>query len=435
MDTTTLTLYGDYACAETDEVDELKNSTAVAETNRLTLPKIARPAHGYAKNKRFDLKQMTLLLATSGAAHFPIWMEAHAGNAADKTTLEAAATRMQNFCKALESTPSFLYVGDSAMYANCVKYGQNLLWLSRVPDNIKVAKTLLTKQTIDWIELDKGYKYIVVNQIYQGIAQRWALIYSKEAYDKEVVTLEKKIEKEASETNKLLWHLGNQLFGCLQDLDKEILQINKKLHYHKISYTAATIPTYLRKGRPKKDNKPDKIEYKAHTVLLRDEEKIEHATLSKGRFILATNQLDEIALKDSEILSTYKEQSGTESGFKFIKDNSFEVDSIFLKKPGRISALMVVMTLCLMVYSFAQYDLRKQLEATNTTILSQSGYATKKPTMKWIYKLFHGVHLLKIKIGEQYHEIVLNMNDILKKIVQHFGPMACRIYDIEYENI
>ncbi|WP_184891080.1 hypothetical protein [Candidatus Cardinium hertigii] len=55
--------------------------------------------------------------------------------------------------------------------------------------------------------------------------------------------------------------------------------------------------------------------------------------------------------------------------------------------------------------------------------------------MKWIYKLFHGVHLLKIKIGEQYHEIVLNMNDILKKIVQHFGPMACRIYDIEYENI
>ena len=32
------------------------------------------------------------------------------------------------------------------------------------------------------------------------------------------------------------------------------------------------------------------------------------------------------------LLSTYKEQSGTEKGFKFIKDNSFEIDSVFLKE-------------------------------------------------------------------------------------------------------
>ncbi|ROT47857.1 hypothetical protein EDM02_00060 [Candidatus Cardinium hertigii] len=150
--------------------------------------------------------------------------------------------------------------------------------------------------------------------------------------------------------NYYLWHLGNQLFGCLKDLDKEILQINKKLHYHKISYTAATIPTYLRKGRPKKDDKPDKVTYKAHTVLLRDEEKIEYATLSKGLFILATNQLDGITLIIKNNLVLNQDLS------LFIKDNSFEVDSILLKKPGRISVLMVVMTLCLMVYSFAQYD-------------------------------------------------------------------------------
>ena len=72
------------------------------------------------------------------------------------------------------------------------------------------------------------------------------------------------------------------------------------------------------------------------------------------------------------MLSEYKEQSSTESGFKFIKDNSFEVNSIFVKKPERISALIIVMTLCLMVYSFAQYTLRNTLVANDETIQSQT---------------------------------------------------------------
>jgi len=39
----------------------------------------------------------------------------------------------------------------------------------------------------------------------------------------------------------------------------------------------------------------------------------------------------------------------------------FQVDSIFLQKPSRIEALMMVMTLCLMVYSIAQHQLRKAI--------------------------------------------------------------------------
>ncbi|WP_243553087.1 IS1634 family transposase, partial [Candidatus Cardinium sp. cBcalN2] len=132
---------------------------------------------------------------------------------------------------------------------------------------------------------------------------------------------------------------------------------------------------------------------------------------------------------DQELLSTYKEQSGTESGFKFIKDNTFEVDSIFLKKPERISALMMLMTLCLMVYSFAQYFLRKQLVSSNETVLSQSGYATNRPSMQWVYRLFHGIHVIKLQVDHAYHEIVLNMNEVLIKIVRYFGPVACAIYD------
>ena len=63
--------------------------------------------------------------------------------------------------------------------------------------------------------------------------------------------------------------------------------------------------------------------------------------------------MDETILSNEEILSEYKGQSGTERGFKFIKDDTFQVDSVFLKTPERIDALMMVMTLCLMVYGVA----------------------------------------------------------------------------------
>ena len=34
---------------------------------------------------------------------------------------------MQSFCKELDNGPSMMFVGDSVMYANCVKKGSNLL--------------------------------------------------------------------------------------------------------------------------------------------------------------------------------------------------------------------------------------------------------------------------------------------------------------------
>ena len=44
---------------------------------------------------------------------------------------------------------------------------------------------------------------------------------------------------------------------------------------------------------------------------------------------------------------------------------------MFLKRPERIEALIMVMTLCLMVYSFAQYFLRDALAKSNETLPNQ----------------------------------------------------------------
>ena len=52
---------------------------------------------------------------------------------------------------------------------------------------------------------------------------------------------------------------------------------------------------------------------------------------------------------DESMLLDYKEQSGVESGFKFIKNDAIGLDDVYLKKPERIAALMAIMMLCLFV--------------------------------------------------------------------------------------
>ena len=73
---------------------------------------------------------MVINLATTGASSFPIWMEAHSGNIADKTILIQATKRMKKFCESLKEAPDFLYIGDSAFYENAVKLRHDVVFLS-----------------------------------------------------------------------------------------------------------------------------------------------------------------------------------------------------------------------------------------------------------------------------------------------------------------
>ena len=444
IDTTSISLYGKYDIdgikeSEVIELDKSNKSktdeNTVVDNNikverNIGLKGNATPEYGNAKNKRFDLKQMTLLMATNGSNGIPLWMEPHSGNASDQKTLEEAAQRMQSFCKELENAPSMMFVGDSAMYANCVKKGSNLLWISRVPEKINLAKSLLNKENINWIELGNGYKMYVELVEYRDVKQRWALIYSQQAYDKELETLNKNITKEFNELNILLKHLKHTEYGCIKDANKEVDKINKGLKYHTINSTVNIVYKFDGKGRPNKDQTPIGQAYKITSTIEQNIKEIEIIKSHKGKFIIATNQLDVTVLPDNMLLSTYKEQSGTEKGFKFIKDNSFEIDSVFLKKPERIDGLLMIMMLCLMVYSYAQFFLYKELDKNNETILSQVYKPTNRPSMKWIYKLLDGVVIVNIVINNELRHVILNLSDTLRKVIRCFGDNACKIYGI-----
>lgn len=73
------------------------------------------------------------------------------------------------------------------------------------------------------------------------------------------------------------------------------------------------------------------------------------------------------------------------------------VDSVFLKSPKRIEALLMVMTLCLFVYNFSQFRLRSKLKALDESFPNQLGKKVQNPTAKWIYQLMDGVGMVQMR--------------------------------------
>ncbi|MBS4169913.1 hypothetical protein NEOC95_000632 [Neochlamydia sp. AcF95] len=66
-----------------------------------------------------------------------------------------------------------------------------------------------------------------------------------------------------------------------------------------------------------------------------------------------------------------KAQQSVVRGFRFLKSPYFLVSSFFLKKPEIIETLLMVMILCLLVYSALKYKIREKLRESGENFLNQ----------------------------------------------------------------
>jgi transposase len=142
-------------------------------------------------------------------------------------------------------------------------------------------------------------------------------------------------------------------------------------------------------------------------------------------FILATNELDATLLPPPELLQGYKGQSHAERGFRFLKDPQFLASSLYLKKPERIMALLMVMTVCLLVYAALEYRIRKALKDHGATFPDQKGQPTQNPTARWVFHSFVGIHVLLIP---QQWPIVINLAEEHRNLLQLLGTRYAWFY-------
>ena len=395
---------------------------------------VIKLTYGHSKDHRPDLKQAIMSLVVSGKGSIPIWMEPQDGNSSDKKTFHETIKKVRAFQKELQGCPEFKWVADSALYdkEKLLKHS-DFLWISRVPETINEARKLVEKpdQEIIWVDREKGYKTALFYSNYGDVKQRWMLVYSEQSYQREKKTFTKKLDKQEAVLKKLLWHLGNETFSCETDATKEANKIIKKFPYHSVELKIIPVTKHEKSGRPKKGMTGEVIGYQVQSEIANNALAIEIFLNRKGRFILATNDLNETLFSDEDLLKEYKDQQSVERGFRFLKDPWFMVDSVFLKSPHRIEALMMVMTLCLMIYNISQHRLRATLKEKNETLPNQLNKPIQNPTMRWIFQIMEGVGMIRFYENNRHNpikEMLTNLSELRRKIITLFGGSAIKIY-------
>jgi transposase len=363
-------------------------------------------------------------------------MEPLNGNSSDKKSFHETVKKVRAFQKQIDLDRNFKWVADSALYtADKLLANKDYLWLTRVPETVREARELVSKADgeIFWQEGENGYKHAAYVSHHGGMTQRWLLVYSEQAHAREKNTLEKSLEKKEGALKKVIWHLGNKVFGCQKDAENEIGKLKAAYPLYHVSGEVLPILKYAGKGKPSAGETPVVKGYKVDLVLERNEFAVEVLLNRKGRFILATNDLDETGYPNERMLREYKEQQHVEGGFRFLKDPWFMVDSIFLKLPSRIEALMMVMTLCLLVYNVAQYRLRLKLKEEKETLPNQLDKEVQNPTLRWIFQIMEGIGIVRFYeegVSAPIRELVTNLTNLRKKIIQLFGETACQMYGL-----
>jgi transposase len=140
--------------------------------------------------------------------------------------------------------------------------------------------------------------------------------------------------------------------------------------------------------------------------------------------VLATNELETNLLTDSMVLLEYKGQEKVESGFKFLKAPMFLAGTMFLIE--RIMALLMVMTVCLLVYVAREYRIRRTLEQHKVSVPDQKGKPTSSPTTRWVFAVMTDVHLLSISGLKQV--LTLNLRSEIRVLLELLGAGYSGVY-------
>lgn len=377
-------------------------------------------------NGRKDLTQLVQLLITTDQG-IPFWSKTYSGNANDREIFQQSVQFVNEYFKDCGFTDEVCVVSDSALYSKKFLLNKNITgsWMARVPESIKRAKQLVESdhKKATWIKINKDYKYREESVSYGGKRQKWIIVNNREARYKELSTLQRNLIKEERLLEKKTKSLMKTVFQSCETLNTEFKRIAKR---HSLFELRKTIIVHYRKRRGKM--RPIKSGYKVIIGFSRRENLIKKLENKKGRFIIGTNDLDQ-KLTPERIVEIYcGRNQNIEGCFKFIKDSSFRLNDVFLKRVDRIESLMAVMALSLFVNNLGQLKLREALKTKHLRLPSQNGKKTQMPTLKWAFQTMRNVIKVRVNIFGRIYEEFKGIESAQRIIIECFGSSAKMIY-------
>jgi transposase len=268
--------------------------------------------------------------------------------------------------------------------------------------------------------LTEGYRDHVLPSTYGGVQQRWVLIASEHRQAQAQRTVGKQLLKYRHEEVKGFKKLGHTLFACEAEARQALSTFVHGLQATFLStVTVRSTLGYGKRGRPSQDAQPVRVVYTIEGALA-SSLATRQALIDQHRcFILATNELDEAMLSPQGVLNGYTGQAQAARGFRFLKDPQFLASSCYLKKPERMMALFMVMTVCLLVYAALESRIRTTRRDHGATFPDHKGKPTQTPTARWVFHDFVGIHVLLIP--GQWDYLVVNLTEAHQSLLRRLG--------------
>ena len=365
-------------------------------------------------------------------AGLPVLMKPLSGNACGSGSFPELIDR---YVEHLQNVHGFDYVvADSSLYSadHVEKLTESgVKFVSRVPKTISEAKTRIQEAEIESMKpLKEGYRGEECRSEYGDREQRWLVVYSEEAEERACESVREKVQKEHEEEAKAFSKLTRREFACREDAEQALEEFESGLEASEFTekgVTRATCYTLEKFSSPGGEgNRLEETgeEWFVEGTLVPSEKRITRLIKRKSLFIVATNELDEEALSAEEMLEGYKGQVQVERGFRYLKDPQLLADSLYLQSERRIMASLMIMTLCLLVYSALEWRIREGLQASGLAFPDQKGNPTQRPTARWVFERFLGIHVL----FEGQRRLVLNMKDRHERIITVLGDRYAELY-------
>jgi len=378
---------------------------------------------GYSRDHRPDLNQVGLALISEQQAGIPFLMKPLSGNSNDNKEFREIIHSFAQNLRDVEGVETF--VADSALYSKEtieLMHENEVKFVTRAPASVARVGELIELGSTGGrtlTDLGDGYEYFEDEMTLSGIDLRLLVIRSEKGAQRSEGSLKRRILKESFSQVKALSKLKKREFACEEDTQRAIEQFSLENEWIDLKQCdVGGRAVWAKPGRPADDDCPEDFHYMVEGPALMNVNTYQRELRKKGWFVLVTNQMDREIWPAHRILESYKSQNVVERGFRFLKSPEFLASRLFIKSPRRIEALLMIMTLCLLVYSALEYKIREAMKDEEPFFPDQLKKLTNRPTARWVFSCFHGIHELLL----EGRRLVLNMKTEHQRLLKILGP-------------
>jgi len=251
-----------------------------------------------------------------------------------------------------------------------------------------------------------------------------AIVVHSSAHDKRRhKRIDRLLQQKRKELENNCKKINSSPFYCRADAEAAADKIKKAAanSYHRLQYEVREKAKYPRGSPAKgKTRNPIGYEYILDVKIDVDADAVSPLRLEAGCFVLICNlsgEQERSQWTGAALLKLYKNQSGIEQNFGFLKDPVI-VNSIFLKKPTRIEVLGLVLLIALLIWRLMERCMRRYLDETKSKITGWKNRPTKRPTSFMMTTKF--LSILVAKAGRE-RQLVRPLKPVQLEYLQAMG--------------